>query len=189
MFTCSTKGVPVGYDNCAFFFWLNTFFIKYEYRSITEQLIIWWTQFCWQHKYISSIVLKYFLNSGTTGSWWSANSWTTHTRRKLGKSGGKTLAWKSSSKIRNERLFHSSIFSTNTKCTTQTNLWIFLRFIEIYIFVCWVARICTSVDTRENETSYQDALWVMQDIHMLAIRSKLSLAEQSCASNPSSGSP
>ena len=46
MFTCSTKGVPVGYDNCAFFFWLNTFFIKYEYRSITEQLIIWWTQFC-----------------------------------------------------------------------------------------------------------------------------------------------
>jgi len=28
MFTCSTKGVPVGYDNCAFFFWLNTFFIK-----------------------------------------------------------------------------------------------------------------------------------------------------------------
>ena len=30
MFTCSTKGVPVGYDNCAFFFWLNTFFIKYE---------------------------------------------------------------------------------------------------------------------------------------------------------------
>ena len=40
MFTCSTKGVPVGYDNCAFFFWLNTFFIKYEYRSITEQLSI-----------------------------------------------------------------------------------------------------------------------------------------------------
>ena len=46
MFTCSTKGVPVGYDNCAFFFWLNTFFIKYEYRSITEQLITWRTQFC-----------------------------------------------------------------------------------------------------------------------------------------------
>ena len=29
MFTCSTKGVPVGYDNCAVFFWLNTYFVKY----------------------------------------------------------------------------------------------------------------------------------------------------------------
>lgn len=28
LFTCSTKGVPKGYDDCAFFFWLNTFFIK-----------------------------------------------------------------------------------------------------------------------------------------------------------------
>jgi len=27
-FTCSSKGVPKGYDDCAFFFWLNTFFIK-----------------------------------------------------------------------------------------------------------------------------------------------------------------
>ena len=36
MFTCSTKGVPVGYDNCAFFFWLNTFFIKYGFQYITQ---------------------------------------------------------------------------------------------------------------------------------------------------------
>jgi len=28
MFFCSSKGVPMGYDDCAFFFWLNTFFIK-----------------------------------------------------------------------------------------------------------------------------------------------------------------
>ena len=34
MFTCSTKGVPVGYDNCAFFFWLNTFFIKYGFQEM-----------------------------------------------------------------------------------------------------------------------------------------------------------
>lgn len=28
MFHCSTKGVPMGYDDCAFFFWLHTYFIK-----------------------------------------------------------------------------------------------------------------------------------------------------------------
>ena len=28
MFHCSTKGVPKAYDDCAFFFWLHTFFIK-----------------------------------------------------------------------------------------------------------------------------------------------------------------
>jgi len=28
MFHCSTKGVPKGYDDCAFFFWLHTYFIK-----------------------------------------------------------------------------------------------------------------------------------------------------------------
>jgi len=28
MFHCSTKGVPKAYDNCAFFFWLHTYFIK-----------------------------------------------------------------------------------------------------------------------------------------------------------------
>ena len=28
MFHCSTSGVPVGYDDCAFFFWLHTYFIE-----------------------------------------------------------------------------------------------------------------------------------------------------------------
>ena len=28
MFNCSSKGVPKAYDDCAFFFWLHTFFIK-----------------------------------------------------------------------------------------------------------------------------------------------------------------
>jgi len=28
MFHCSTKGVPMAYDDCAFFFWLHTYFIK-----------------------------------------------------------------------------------------------------------------------------------------------------------------
>jgi len=28
MFHCSSKGVPKGYDDCAFFFWLHTYFIK-----------------------------------------------------------------------------------------------------------------------------------------------------------------
>jgi len=28
LFHCSSKGVPCGYDDCAFFFWLHTFFIK-----------------------------------------------------------------------------------------------------------------------------------------------------------------
>jgi len=28
MFHCSTKGVPKAYDDCAFFFWLHTYFIK-----------------------------------------------------------------------------------------------------------------------------------------------------------------
>ena len=28
MFHCSSKGVPKAYDDCAFFFWLHTYFIK-----------------------------------------------------------------------------------------------------------------------------------------------------------------
>ena len=28
MFHCSSKGVPRGYDDCAFFFWLHTYFVK-----------------------------------------------------------------------------------------------------------------------------------------------------------------
>ena len=28
MFNCSSRGVPRGYDDCAFFCWLHTFFIK-----------------------------------------------------------------------------------------------------------------------------------------------------------------
>ena len=48
MFTCSTKGVPVGYDNCAFFFWLNTFFIKYGWIPI-----YYWTA----HNLVDSILL------------------------------------------------------------------------------------------------------------------------------------
>jgi len=39
LFTCSTKSVPKGYDDCAFFFWLNTFFIKnYSELMTREQL-------------------------------------------------------------------------------------------------------------------------------------------------------
>jgi len=39
LFTCSTKSVPKGYDDCAFFFWLNTFFIKnYSEVMTREQL-------------------------------------------------------------------------------------------------------------------------------------------------------
>ena len=33
MFHCSTKGVPKAYDNCAFFFWLHTYFVK-ELREL-----------------------------------------------------------------------------------------------------------------------------------------------------------
>jgi len=33
MFHCSTPGVPVGYDDCAFFFWIHTFFVK-ENREV-----------------------------------------------------------------------------------------------------------------------------------------------------------
>ena len=28
MFHCSTRGVPVGYDDCAFFFWIHTHFVE-----------------------------------------------------------------------------------------------------------------------------------------------------------------
>ena len=37
MFHCSTKGVPVGYDDCAFFFWLHTYFIKNDRQFLTRE--------------------------------------------------------------------------------------------------------------------------------------------------------
>ena len=37
MFTCSTKGVPVGYDDCAFFFWINTHFIVNNRVTLTRE--------------------------------------------------------------------------------------------------------------------------------------------------------
>ena len=37
MFHCSTKGVPKGYDDCAFFFWLHTFFIKGGRECLTRE--------------------------------------------------------------------------------------------------------------------------------------------------------
>ena len=61
------------------------------------------------------------LSAGTTASWWSANSWTTLTRRKLGGFGGKTSASKSSSKIQNN-LFSSHTFQPkNTYHTTRVS--------------------------------------------------------------------
>jgi len=37
MFFCDTKGVPVGYDDCAFFFWLHTYFIKNDREFLTRE--------------------------------------------------------------------------------------------------------------------------------------------------------
>ena len=37
MFYCDTKGVPVGYDDCAFFFWLHTYFIKNDRECLTRE--------------------------------------------------------------------------------------------------------------------------------------------------------
>ena len=37
MFHCSTAGVPRGYDDCAFFFWLHTYFIKNSREFLTRE--------------------------------------------------------------------------------------------------------------------------------------------------------
>ena len=37
MFFCDTKWVPVGYDDCAFFFWLHTYFIKKDREFLTRE--------------------------------------------------------------------------------------------------------------------------------------------------------
>ena len=37
MFFCDTKWVPVGYDDCAFFFWLHTYFIKNDRQLLTRE--------------------------------------------------------------------------------------------------------------------------------------------------------
>ena len=37
MFFCHTKGVPVGYDDCAFFCWLHTYFIKNDRELLTRE--------------------------------------------------------------------------------------------------------------------------------------------------------
>ena len=36
MFHCSTAGVPRGYDDCAFFFWLHTHFIRWVTPRLTS---------------------------------------------------------------------------------------------------------------------------------------------------------
>ena len=39
MFHCTSKGVPRGYDDCAFFFWLHTLFVTdMQERMTREQL-------------------------------------------------------------------------------------------------------------------------------------------------------
>lgn len=37
LFQCSTKGVPKGYDDCAFFFWLHTFFLKPDGKGVISE--------------------------------------------------------------------------------------------------------------------------------------------------------
>jgi len=37
LFTCSTKGVPKGYDDCAFFFWLHTHFLKTDKLGVIRE--------------------------------------------------------------------------------------------------------------------------------------------------------
>merc|ERR1719233_2267223 len=37
IFHCSSKGVPRGYDDCAFFFWLHTYFIKNLKEKMTRE--------------------------------------------------------------------------------------------------------------------------------------------------------
>ena len=37
VFQCSSKGVPRGYDDCAFFFWLHTYFVKNLKEKMTRE--------------------------------------------------------------------------------------------------------------------------------------------------------
>ena len=37
MFHCASKGVPKGYDDCAFFFWLHTYFVKDMREKMTRE--------------------------------------------------------------------------------------------------------------------------------------------------------
>ena len=38
IFYCSSPSVPKGYDNCAYFFWLNTFFVEKDCQALAENI-------------------------------------------------------------------------------------------------------------------------------------------------------